>query len=208
MCLHSPGFFTSKSVLRCRVEGRSLRRSDSCLLKGEFFWLRAGNPLNEPWRTSCSMGAWRRGIAWGPPGSGRSIGDAVPSGGEAEPGGRDGTTEGGSKENRDKSTMVYKIFLEMYLTVKRNITLNVNVSCRDLEHFPTFLFILRLFISLTAAALLAGGGVDAKGAFTHKRGATGVKGSRHATLLLSSLLSLQTGSKGTADCMTQSLTLV
>lgn len=42
------GFLVSKSVLRCSVDGRSLRRSDSCLLKGEFFWLRAGNPRNEP----------------------------------------------------------------------------------------------------------------------------------------------------------------
>lgn len=94
--LNSPGFFAWKSVLRCSVDGRSLRRSDSCLLKGEFFWLSAGNPRNEPWRTSCSMGAWRRGMAWGPPGSGRSIGDAVPSGGEAVPGGRAGMTEGWS----------------------------------------------------------------------------------------------------------------
>jgi len=92
----SPGFLVWKSVFRCRVDGRSLRRSDSCLLKGEFFWLRAGNPRNEPWRTSCSMGAWRRGMAWGPPGSGRSIGDAVPSGGEAVPGGRAGMAEGWS----------------------------------------------------------------------------------------------------------------
>lgn len=94
--INPPGFLVSKSVLRCSVDGRSLRRSDSCLLKGEFFWLRAGNPRNEPWRTSCSMGAWRRGMAWGPPGSGRSMGDAAPSGGEAVPGGRAGIAEGWS----------------------------------------------------------------------------------------------------------------
>lgn len=94
--LNSPGFLAWKSVLRCNVDGRSLRRSDSCLLNGEFFWLRAGNPRNEPWRTSCSIGAWRRGMAWGPPGSGRSMGDAAPSGGEAVPGGRDGMTTGWS----------------------------------------------------------------------------------------------------------------
>lgn len=91
------GFLISKSVLRCSVDGRSLSRRDSCRLKGEFFWLSAGNPRKEPWRTSCSMGAWRRGMACGPPGS---SGDAVPSGGEAVPGGRAGTAQGSSGDGR------------------------------------------------------------------------------------------------------------
>lgn len=48
---------------RCRVEGNSFSLKDSCRLKGEFFWLKVGKPRNEPCRTSCSKGAWRRGMA-------------------------------------------------------------------------------------------------------------------------------------------------
>lgn len=41
-------------------------RSDSCRLKGEVFWLRAGKPRKEPCRAMTSAGAWRRGIACDP----------------------------------------------------------------------------------------------------------------------------------------------
>lgn len=82
-----PGFLVWKSVLRCRVDGRSFKRRESCRLKGEFFWLSWGKPRKEPCRTSCSIGACRRGMAWGPPGSALSPGEAAPSGGEAFPGG-------------------------------------------------------------------------------------------------------------------------
>lgn len=77
-----------------------------------------------------------------------------------------------------------------------------------LKSCPTLLLVRQLVISLTAAALLAAGRVGAEGALTHKRGAAGVKGSRHAALLLPALLPLQTGGKGTANCMAQSLSLV
>lgn len=77
-----------------------------------------------------------------------------------------------------------------------------------LKHHPTFLLILQFVISLATAALLAAGGVGAEGALTYKWSATGIKGRRHATLLLPALLPLQTGSKGTANCMAQSLSLV
>lgn len=58
-----PAFFMGKSVFLCIVEGNSLMRRDSWRLKGDIFWLRAGNPRKEPWRASCSMGACRRGMA-------------------------------------------------------------------------------------------------------------------------------------------------
>lgn len=60
-----PAFFMGKSVFLCIVEGNSLMRRDSWRLKGDIFWLRAGNPRKEPWRASCSIGACRRGMAWG-----------------------------------------------------------------------------------------------------------------------------------------------
>lgn len=60
-----PAFFMGKSVFLCIVEGNSLMRRDSWRLKGDIFWLRAGNPRKEPWRASCSMGACLRGMAWG-----------------------------------------------------------------------------------------------------------------------------------------------
>lgn len=58
-------FFMGKSVFLCIVEGNSLMRRDSWRLKGDIFWLSAGNPRKEPWRASCSMGACRRGMACG-----------------------------------------------------------------------------------------------------------------------------------------------
>lgn len=58
-----PAFFMGKSVFLCMVEGNSLMRRDSWRLKGDIFWLRAGNPRKEPWRASCSIGACRRGMA-------------------------------------------------------------------------------------------------------------------------------------------------
>lgn len=58
-----PAFFMGKSVFLCIVEGNSLMRRESWRLKGDIFWLRAGNPRKEPWRASCSMGACRRGMA-------------------------------------------------------------------------------------------------------------------------------------------------
>lgn len=58
-----PAFFMGKSVFLCIVEGKSLMRRESWRLKGDIFWLRAGNPRKEPWRASCSIGAWRRGMA-------------------------------------------------------------------------------------------------------------------------------------------------
>lgn len=60
-----PVCFMGKSVFLCIVEGNSLMRRDSWRLKGDIFWLRAGNPRKEPWRASCSIGACRRGMAWG-----------------------------------------------------------------------------------------------------------------------------------------------
>lgn len=60
-----PAFFMGKSVFLCIVEGKSLMRRESWRLKGDIFWLRAGNPRKEPWRASCSIGAWRRGMACG-----------------------------------------------------------------------------------------------------------------------------------------------
>lgn len=62
----SPVFFMGKSDLRCMVEGSSFMRSDSCRLKGDVFWLSAGNPLKEPCLARASAGACLRGIAWGP----------------------------------------------------------------------------------------------------------------------------------------------
>lgn len=62
----SPVFVMGKSDLRCMVEGSSFMRSDSCRLKGEVFWLRAGKPLKEPCLAITSAGACLRGIAWGP----------------------------------------------------------------------------------------------------------------------------------------------
>lgn len=59
-----------------------------------------------------------------------------------------------------------------------------------LKYPATFLLVRQLVISLTAAALLAAGGVGTEGALTHERGATGVKGSRHTALLLPALLPL------------------
>ena len=80
ICWRSPVFFMGKSDLRCTVEGSSFMRSESCLLKGEVFWPRAGKPRKEPCRARASTGAWRRGmtrmedpLSWdarGPPGSG------------------------------------------------------------------------------------------------------------------------------------------
>lgn len=63
VCAVLPAFLMGKSVFLCIVEGSSLMRRDSWRLKGDIFWLRAGNPRKEPWRASCSIGAWRRGMA-------------------------------------------------------------------------------------------------------------------------------------------------
>ena len=89
----SPVPFTWKSVRRCSVDGSSFSRRLSCRLKGEFFWLSAGNPRKEPWRTSCSKGAWRRGMAaavvpaaTGVPASPFSPGDVVAGVGDTCPG--------------------------------------------------------------------------------------------------------------------------
>lgn len=85
--------FTWKSVRRCKVDGSSFSRKLSCRLKGEFFWLNAGKPRKEPWRTSCSRGAWRRGMAaavvpaaTGVPASPFSPGDVVAGVGDTCPG--------------------------------------------------------------------------------------------------------------------------
>lgn len=89
----SPVLFTWKSVRRCSVDGSSFSLRLSCRLKGEFFWLSAGNPRKEPWRTSCSRGAWRRGMAaavvpaaTGVPASPFSPGDVVAGVGDTRPG--------------------------------------------------------------------------------------------------------------------------
>lgn len=63
--LFLPEFFIGKSVFLCTVEGSSFIRKDSCRLKGDIFWLRAGKPRKEPCLASCSIGACLRGIAWG-----------------------------------------------------------------------------------------------------------------------------------------------
>lgn len=54
-----------KSVFLCTVEGSSFIRKDNWRLKGDIFWLRAGKPLKDPCLASCSIGACRRGMAWG-----------------------------------------------------------------------------------------------------------------------------------------------
>lgn len=68
--------------------------------------------------------------------------------------------------------------------------------------------LVRLVIPLAAAALLAAGRIGTEGALAYKRGSTGVKRSCDAALLLPALLPLQTGGKGTADCVAQSLSRV
>lgn len=74
----SPVFLMGKSDLRCMVDGSSFMRSDSCRLKGDVFWLRAGKPRKEPCRAMTSAGAWRRGMACGPGGGDEDGEEEVP----------------------------------------------------------------------------------------------------------------------------------
>lgn len=70
----------------------------------------------------------------------------------------------------------------------------------------TFLFILLLLHDVFPLTLLTGRG-DAEWAFADERGASGIKRCCDAALLLPPLLSLQTRSKCTSYCVTQTLTL-
>lgn len=75
--------------------------------------------------------------------------------------------------------------------------------CHDL----TFVLFLQLVISFTPAAVLTAGRVGAEGTLAYEGRAGGVKRCRHATLLLSPLLPLQTGGKSAAHRVAQSLPL-
>lgn len=144
-------------------------------------------------------------MACGPPGSGRSIGDAAPSGGEAAPGGRVGIAEGWSARENGSGSENGAAGTSGEAEIS---TLSISCCLIKAIRVPaTFLLVGLDLLPLAAAALLAAGRVAPEGAFTNEGGAAGVKRSRHAALLLPALLPLQTGGEGTANGMAQPLSL-
>lgn len=76
-------------------------------------------------------------MACGPPGSGRSMGDAAPSGGEAAPGGRAGMTEGCSGGGSECMVISVQDLLPPYI-IYRCSTVKCLLALTFYEYVPDF----------------------------------------------------------------------